>query len=84
MDPMGTLTLNLSNDVETLFRKKTKERFGTGKGTLKHAAEEAITFWVRKSDEEEAKQWILTKMATGVKGGFGPYRKRDELYNRSL
>ena len=84
MDDMGTLTLNMADDVETLFRLKVKEKFGTGKGKLKQGAEEAFTFWIKRSDQEDAKRWILEKLKKGVDGGFGPYRKRDELYDRSL
>lgn len=81
---MGTVTLNLSDDVEEFFRKKAKERFGKGKGCLKQAIEEAITIWNRTTDSDEATQRVLQMMEKGLPIGYKPYKVRDELHDRSI
>ena len=84
MDSMGTVTLNLSDDVEQVFRKKANERFGKGKGRLKQAIEEAITIWSRSADSDEATKRFLQMMEKGIHLGYKPYKVRDELHDRSL
>lgn len=84
MDLMGTVTLNVSDEVETIFRKTSKNHFGVGKGKLKQAFEEAIVEWARHKERDAATQKLLDILEKGIPIGFKPYRHRDELYDRTI
>lgn len=81
---MGTVTLNMSNEVETMFRRMAKERFGKGKGRLKKAVEAAITMWTKAADSDEAAKRVIEMMDQGIPMGYKHYKVRDELHDRSL
>lgn len=48
---MGALTVNLPDDLETQFRRRSRERFGDKQGKLSKAAVEALEEWIKKEGE---------------------------------
>ena len=84
MDNMGTITLNPSDDVEHLFRRVAKKTHGVGKGKLKKAFEEAVKIWAQQKEEDHATQKLLEQLETGFPIAYKPYKRRDDLYDRSL
>ena len=81
---MGTVTINLSDEVEDIFRKNAKETHGEGKGKLKEAIEEAILTWAKILKNEEARQKVIAILKKGIPLGYKPYRSRDELHDRTI
>jgi len=80
MDKMGTVTLNLDDDIEQSFRDTTKKTYGVGKGRLKQAAQDAISQWISKVNQESAKREVIAFLEKGLPIGYKPYRSRDELH----
>ena len=81
---MGTVTINLSEEAELMFRSTAAEHYGEGKGKLKSAIEDAIKEWSSKRTSQMAKEKFLKRLEKGYPINFKPYRSRDELYDRSL
>ncbi|HLC90461.1 MAG TPA: hypothetical protein VJI15_01715 [Candidatus Nanoarchaeia archaeon] len=78
---MGTITINVSDTTETIFREVVREEIGSAKGSLGTAVEEALTLWISKKREEE----IATRQLALMKRGFalGKYTfQREELHER--
>lgn len=78
---MGTITINVSDDTEMLFREVVKEEVGSSKGSLGTAVEEALALWISEKKEQE----IATRQLTLMEKGFtlGKYKfNREELHER--
>jgi len=76
---MGTITVNVSDDVEHDFREKVIQLYGKKKGTLGNALEEAMKEWSKKNKYFETCMELLDK---GIDMGKLKYSKREELYDR--
>ncbi len=80
---MGTITINIHNDIEQEFREVVKKEKGIGKGQLGNAVQEALKLWVEQKQQHD----IAARQLALMKQGFnlGRYKfKREELYDRSL
>jgi hypothetical protein len=79
---MGTITANIDDDTEQLFREAVKETLGEGKGKLGKAMTEALGNWAKEKSQQEARKKLLEKMKTGLYN-LGDYKfNREELYDR--
>ena len=76
---MGTITANINDEVETLFRKRVSQIYGTGKGTLGKALSEAMLEWARKKQYFET---CMNLLEHGTPMGKIKYKTREELYDR--
>ncbi len=79
---MATITINIDNQTETIFREAVKEELGTEKGKLGQAVNEALQLWINKKKQEEISQRQLALLKTGFKLGKWKFN-RDELHERT-
>ncbi len=78
---MGTITINVSDDTEILFREVVKEEVGSTKGSLGTAVEEALGLWISQKREDEIAKRQLALMEKGF--ALGRYKfRREELHER--
>jgi hypothetical protein len=78
---MGTITINVEDNIEQQFRDTVKEQVGMGKGKLGGAVEEALNLWISKKSEEDIAKRQLALMTKGF--NMGKYKfDRDELHER--
>jgi len=76
---MGTITININDDVENNFRKKVYRLYGKRKGVLGKALTEAILEWGRKKEYLNVCMKLLEE---GVDLGKLKYKTREELHDR--
>lgn len=80
---MGTITININNDLEQKFRDEVKKEKGIGKGKLGNAVQEALELWVDQKQQQDIAQRQLALMKQGF--NLGKYSfNREEIYDRSL
>jgi len=80
---MGTITINVKDDVEREFRETVKKELGVGKGKLGNAVEEALKKWIDKQKQREIAESLKEKMRTGLYSvGKGWKFNREEIYDR--
>lgn len=77
---MGTITISLDDETETLFRKRTFQLYGRKKGVLAKALTEALQEWSQKKAYLDSALLILED---GRDMGKLTYGKRDELHERN-
>ncbi|MBI1969745.1 hypothetical protein HYS48_03535, partial [Candidatus Woesearchaeota archaeon] len=79
---MGTITVNVKDEVEEEFRRTVKVEKGEGKGKLGEAIMEAFQRWI----EEKQQQQLANKLKAWTEKGFPmgkiTIKSRDELYDR--
>ena len=79
---MGTITINLKDNIESQFRGLVKEEVGTYKGALGQALEEALQLWItQKKEEEISKRQLAMMRKARVLGKY--IFNRDELHEGS-
>ncbi|MBI4162138.1 MAG: hypothetical protein HY513_00515 [Candidatus Aenigmarchaeota archaeon] len=80
---MGTITVNVDDEVEKKFREAVEEHKGNKKGDLGKAVTEAMKKW---ADEKEQKEIAERQMERGRKGLYKLPKNwkfnRDEIYDR--
>ena len=76
---MGTITINLTDDVEKVFRKKVAQIYGQSKGTLGRAIAEAIIEWTKKKEYLDR---CMSLLEEGIDMGKLKYSSREELHER--
>ncbi len=76
---MGTITINIKDDAEKIFRKMAYQLYGKKKGTLGKALTEAILDWSKKKVYLDRCLDLLDK---GIDMGSLKYKSRDELHGR--
>ncbi|NJD54415.1 MAG: hypothetical protein FIB07_16320 [Candidatus Methanoperedens sp.] len=79
---MGTITVNVKDDVEKDFRKLVRSVYGARKGDLGKALNEAMQKWVYEKRQEKIAQEALKLLELKFDFGKRLYRDRDELYER--
>ena len=79
---MGTITVNVSDDIEERFRAEVKEHVGEGKGVLGKAVREAFEGWIHQRRQEDIANALKESLKHPWKGGKLLYKKREELYDR--
>ncbi|HLD88747.1 MAG TPA: hypothetical protein VI894_00925 [Candidatus Nanoarchaeia archaeon] len=78
---MGTITINVDDDVEKEFRNAVAEKEGIGKGKLGGAVTEAINLWIDNKRQEQIAQRQIALMKKGFVLGKFKF-DRDELHER--
>lgn len=79
---MGTITVNVKNDIEKEFRKVVSTVHGTKKGSLGEAITEAMQKWIYEKKQGKIAQEALELLEHGFKFGKRLYKNRIELYER--
>ncbi|MDD5472577.1 MAG: hypothetical protein PHU34_00350 [Candidatus Methanoperedens sp.] len=79
---MGTITVNVKNDIEKEFRKVVSVIHGTKKGSLGEAITEAMQKWIYEKKQEKIAEEALKMLEHGFKFGKRLYKDRSELYER--
>ncbi len=79
---MGTITVNVRDDVEKEFRKLVHSLHGSRKGELGKALTEAMQEWVYEKKQEKIAQEGLKLLEMKFNFGRRLYRDRDELHER--
>jgi len=79
---MGTITINIQDDIEQEFRSVATMIYGTGKGHLGKAFAEAIQNWIYERKQEKIAKEALDMMDHGFACGKLMYRQRSELHER--
>jgi len=80
---MGTITINVKDEVEKQFRETVKKEIGVGKGKLGNAVEEALKKWVHEQKQKEIAESLKEKMRTCLYSvGKGWKFNREEIYDR--
>jgi hypothetical protein len=79
---MGTITVNVKDDVEKEFRKLVRSVQGTKKGDLGKAVTEAMQKWVYEKNQEKIAQEALKLLELKFNFGKRLYRDREELHER--
>ena len=79
---MGTITINVSDTVEHEFRDLIHEQFGTRKGTMGKAVQEALEAYVAEKRQKEIGREAIRLMNKGFKMGKILVRTRAELYEQ--
>lgn len=79
---MGTITVNVKDEIENEFRNAVKQKKGDGKGKLGEAITEAMTDWTHKKTQKIISNQMIELMEKGFKMGKLKIKSRDELYDR--
>ncbi|MDI6902854.1 MAG: hypothetical protein QMC77_03880 [Methanocellales archaeon] len=79
---MGTITVNVKDEVEKDFREAASTLYGRKKGALGRAITEAMQNWVYVKKQKEIAKRELKLLNKGFNFGKKLYRSRDELYER--
>ena len=77
---MGTITVNVNDDVEKKFRKAASTKYGTRKGYLGEAITEAMKTWIRSESNNVKRAFEL--LEKGHNSGGLTYKSREELHER--
>ena len=77
---MGTITINVDDDVEKKFRKAASTKYGKRKGYLGEAITEAMQTWLKAESGNVKKAFDL--LEKGHNSGGALYKSRDELHER--
>lgn len=79
---MGTITINVKDDVEEEFRDLVKSSHGTKKGDLGRAFTEALQKWICDKKQDKIAQDALKLIEQDFDFGKRLYKHRYELYER--
>ncbi|MCX9073984.1 MAG: hypothetical protein OIN88_04910 [Candidatus Methanoperedens sp.] len=79
---MGTITVNVKDDVEKEFRELVSSAHGTRKGDLGRALTEAMRKWVFEKRQEKIAQEALKLLEQRFNFGKRLYKHRNELHER--
>jgi len=77
---MGTITINIKDEIEDEFREFVKEEKGLGKGKLGEAVGEALRSWAEQQKQKHLAQELTQMMKEGFLMGKLKVKSRDELY----
>ena len=79
---MGTITVNVKDDVEREFREVASVAHGDKKGYLGMALTEAMQRWIYEKRQEKIAEEALKLLETGFDFGKRLYKDRSDLYER--
>lgn len=81
---MGTITVNVSDETEQIFRETVQEKLGREKGVLGKALDEAMKQWTEQKRQDEIAQRQLHLLHKGFTLNYGKAKiTREELYDRA-
>jgi hypothetical protein len=79
---MGTITVNVKDEVEKEFRRVASIAHGSEKGYLGKAITEAMQRWIDEKRQKEIAERELKLLEKGFSFGRKLYETRDELHER--
>ncbi|MCX9084025.1 MAG: hypothetical protein OIN87_04400 [Candidatus Methanoperedens sp.] len=79
---MGTITINVNDDVEKQFRAIAREFYPDKKGYLGKAVTSAMQKWINEVSQNKISQRELELLEKGFKMGKIKFNSREELYER--
>ena len=79
---MGTITVNIKDEIEKEFRAVASIAHGDKKGYLEKAVTEAMQRWVEEKRQEKIAEREIKLLEKGFNFGKKLYKTRDELHER--
>ena len=79
---MGTMTINVDNDVEQQFRAIAQKIYSKKKGYLGNAVTSAMKKWIDEMTQKQISERELKLLENGFDMGKFKFRSREELYER--
>ncbi|NMG83589.1 MAG: hypothetical protein GIS02_05220 [Methanosarcinales archaeon] len=79
---MGTITINVKDEVEKEFRAVAVIAHGDKKGYLGKSVTEAMQKWINEKKQEKIAERELRLLERGFNFGKRLYGAREELYDR--
>ncbi len=79
---MGTITVNIKDEVEKEFREVAGIAHGSERGYLEKAITDAIQKWIYEKKQEKVAERELKLLEKGFNFGKKLYKTRDELHER--
>jgi hypothetical protein len=82
---MGTITVNVDDETETLFRNTVSTEYGKGKGVLGKAITEAMKRWAEEKKIAETRKRALAMLEKGFDlKGIASKFNRQEFYDEVI
>jgi hypothetical protein len=79
---MGTITINVNDDVEKRFRALAQKVYPVKKGYLGKAVTSAMQKWIDEIVQKKISESELKLLENGFKMGKLKFKSRAELYER--
>ncbi|OQX55379.1 MAG: hypothetical protein B5M53_04285 [Candidatus Cloacimonas sp. 4484_209] len=79
---MGTITVNIDDNVEKKFRKVAGKIYHKKKGYLGRAITEAMKKWLYEKKQVEVAQNQIKLLEKGFNFGQRLYKSREDLYDK--
>jgi len=79
---MGTITININDDVEKRFRALAWELYPEKKGYIGKAVTCALQKWIDEITQKKISDRELKLLEKGFKMGQLGFKSREELYER--
>jgi predicted transcriptional regulator len=79
---MGTITINVKDEVENKFRKLASALYSGKKGYLGRAVTEAMEIWIKEKKQKEMAERELRVLDKGFNLGKVLVKKRKDIYDR--
>jgi hypothetical protein len=77
---MGTITINVNDEVENKFRDYVDALYSGKKGSLGSAVTEAMREWIRQRERANISTDAIKLLERGFDLGKRLYREREELH----
>ena len=79
---MGTITVNIKDEVEKEFKAVASIAHGGEKGYLEKAVVDAMQRWIEEKRQEKIAEEALKLIEQGFDFGKRLYKDRSDLYER--
>ncbi len=79
---MGTITINIDNDVEKQFRALAQKIYSKKKGYLGNAMTSAMQKWIDEVTQKQISEREITLLEKGFNMGELNFKSREELHER--
>ena len=79
---MGTMTINVDNEVEQQCRAIAQKIYSKKKGYLGNAVTSAMKKWIDEMKQKQISERELKLLENGFDMGKFKFRSREELYER--
>jgi hypothetical protein len=79
---MGTITVNIKDEIEKEFKAVASITHGGEEGYLEKAVIEAMQRWLEEKRQEKIAERELKLLGKGFNFGKKSYKTRDELHER--
>jgi len=79
---MGTITINIDNDVEKQFRALAQKIYSKKKGYLGNAVTSAMQIWIDEVTQKQISEREITLLENGFDMGELKFKSREELHER--